>query len=63
MIRKFLKLIGVGLASGAACRLGSMLADALFPKGLGGFLSRFNKPKDEEENQAEKSIFLTQNRG
>lgn len=51
MFKKFLKLMGVGLVSGAACRMGSMLADALFPGGLGGVLSRFNKPKDENTNQ------------
>ena len=51
MIKKLLKLVGVGVVSGAACRLGSMLADALFPGGLGELVSRFNKPKDEKKKQ------------
>lgn len=54
MIRKFLKLMGVGVVSGAACRLGSMLADALFPGGFGGFLSRLSKPKDEDDDRPKK---------
>ena len=53
-MKKLLKLIGVGVMSGAACRMGSMLADALFPGGLGGFLSRFNKPKEEDDNRPKK---------
>ena len=57
-MKKLLKLFGVGLLSGAACRMGSMLADALFPGGLGGFLSRFNKPKDEDDNQPKKKRYL-----
>lgn len=50
-MKKLLKLFGVGLMSGAACRMGSMLADALFPGGLGGFLSRFTRPRDEDVDQ------------
>lgn len=54
MIKKFLKILGVGIASGAACRAGCMLMDALFPKGLGGFLSRYTQPEDEEGDQPKK---------
>lgn len=53
-MRKLLKLLGVGVLSGAACRFGGMLADALFPRGLGEFLSRFNTPRDENENQTQR---------
>lgn len=62
MIRKLLNLVGVGIVSGAACRAGSMLMDALFPRGLGEFLSRFNKPKDEE-CQTRKSNLPIRRRG
>ena len=63
MVRKFLKLLGVGVLSGAACRSGSMLIDALFPKGFGGFLSRFNKPRDESVDQPEKKYLQLWGRG
>ena len=62
MIRKLLKLVGVGVVSGAACRMGSMLADALFPGGLGGLLSRFNKPR-EEDDQPKRSNLPVRRRG
>ena len=51
-MRKLLKLFGAGVLSGAGYKLGCMMADALFPKGIGGFLSRFNKPKEEENNKS-----------
>ena len=57
-MRKLLKLIGVGLLSGAACRFGSMLADALFPRGLGEYVSRFNKPRDEDKESTKKKRYL-----
>lgn len=56
MIRKFLKLVGVGVVSGAACRMGSMLADALFPGGIGGLLSRFNKPREEDDQPKRRNL-------
>lgn len=53
-IKNLLKLIGVGVVSGGACRLGSMLIDALFPNGLRKFLSKSEEPKQENENQPKK---------
>lgn len=50
---KLLKLLGIGIVSGAACRMGSMLMDGLFPRGLGEIISRFktrNEDQSEERN-------------
>lgn len=53
-MKKLFKLFGCGFLSGAACRLGSMLIDALFPKGLGRFLASFNEPEEEEDQSKKK---------
>jgi hypothetical protein len=66
MFKKFLKLLGVGVVSGAACRAGSMLMESLFPNGLGGFLSRFNEPEDEEnrpKKRKKRKMYLPRWRG
>lgn len=44
-MKNLLKLIGVGIVSGAACRLGSMMTDVLFPKGLHKFYSDYKERK------------------
>ena len=54
-MKKLFKLLGVGLLSGAACRMGSMLADAFFPKGLGGFLARF-RARNEDQTDKDETI-------
>ena len=65
MFGKFLKIVGVGVVSGAACRAGCMLMDALFPNGFGGVSSRFNKPEDEYGCHPKKrrKMYLTRWRG
>lgn len=52
-MRKLLTIFGGGIITGTACRIGSMLADAMFPNGLSDVVSKFKKKPENEQNQSE----------
>ena len=55
-MKKLLKLFGVGILTGAGTRAGIMLMEALFPSGLGGFLSGFKTRNTTQPEETTTSL-------
>ena len=44
-MKKLISIIGCGILSGAACKIGYMVAEALFPNGLHKFFADYKARK------------------